>query len=80
MEQESTLTLLKFPDIKKDLNQYRIEQALLSMDNDGDEYEALEIILVSLINFFSELENSEMILHDLVKLRGSIEGFYDQQD
>ena len=76
---KDNLTLLKFPNIKEDLNQYRIEQALLSMSSEDDEYEALETILVSMTNFFSDLHGSEMIVHDIQKLRGSIEGFYDDQ-
>ena len=75
---EPKLQLLKFPDIKQDLNQYRIEQALMSMSSEGDEYEAVETIMVSLINFFSDLQDSEMILHDLNKLRASMEIFYDE--
>jgi len=73
------MKLLKFPDIKANLNQYRLEQALLSMGSEGEEYEAVETMMVSLLNFFAELEDSEMILHDLNKLRASIEVFYDDE-
>jgi len=75
---KDNLTLLKFPEVKDDLNKYRIEQALSSLLNAECEYEAADQILVGLYDFLSGLTDTELMLHDITKLRGSLEEYYEQ--
>lgn len=75
---EPKLQLLSFPDIKEDLNKYRIEQALLSLDSANCEYEAVDQILCGLYDFLSTLTGTELMLYDITKLRGALEEYYEQ--
>lgn len=68
--------LIKFPLMKESLNQYRIEQALKSISEEN-EFNNIDQILVGLYNFFSEVEESELILHDIHRLRATIEEYYE---
>lgn len=72
------LKLLKFPKTKQKNSRETIYLVLQKLENANNELEALEEILCGLIDFFSVLEDSEMIIHDLNKMRGAIEVFYEE--
>lgn len=71
------LKLLDFPEM--DINQERLKSILASIESPEDEYNTLDAILCEIMNFLSELEGDEVVMmcHDIQKLRGALEAFYD---
>ncbi len=68
--------IIEFPDKKDELNKYRMEQILTSLNDKNTEFFEIDLILCAIYNFLTTLEESEMVLHDITKLRASIEEFY----
>lgn len=79
MEQESTLKLLKFPNKIDDINQYRLEQILESLEAPEYEHDAIEGVLVALYNYLSTLEDTEHLLRDITRFRAVLGVFFDNE-
>ncbi len=74
------LKLLSFPN--NDINYERLKSVLNALECPEDEFDTLDAVLVSLINFFDGMEGIDAILigHDLIKIRGAIASFYENID
>lgn len=69
------LKLLKFPN--QNINHERLLSVLIALDSPDEEYETIDGVLCALYNFVIGLEGSGFIAHDIIKLRGAIAEFYD---
>lgn len=71
------LKLLVLPE--NNIYEERLKSVLDELAEPDDEYETIDGILCALYNFFLELDYQEadLIQHDITKLRGAIESFYD---
>jgi len=70
--------ILNFPDLKTDLNNYRMRALLESMDDPYSELAALTQFLYGMNNFLMTLEGTEEILIQLGYVQFLIEKHYEQ--
>ena len=75
MDKENNI--IKFPELKTDLNNYRMKALLESLDSPEDEYAALVQILYGMNNFLMTLEGTEEILIQLGYVNFLIEKHYE---
>jgi uncharacterized membrane-anchored protein len=69
--------IINFPDLKTDLNNYRMRVLLESLENPEDELAALTQFIYGMNNFLMTLDRSEEIIIQLGYLQFLIEKLYE---
>ena len=72
------LKLLVFPD--NNINQERLTAVIRDIAESDYPLTVIDGVLCALYDHFGSLDDASMICHDIQKLRGSIEAFYEDDD